>query len=108
MKPTPSHSLLPQTAAEELIVAQALALYRDSKQAAKSAPHGQFLNHAEAAVITKGWEFIRHSLQTLIQEEIHDIEKKKRRQTLSEVPNEKTAPRIPKQKHLHRRRKHKS
>ena len=58
MKPTPSHSLLPQSAAEELIVAQALALYRDSKNIADNAPHGQFLNHAEAAVINKGRELI--------------------------------------------------
>ena len=75
MKPTPSHSLLPQSAAEELIVAQALALYRDSKTIADNAPHGQFLNHAEAAVISKGRELIRTTLQTLAQEKIHDIEK---------------------------------
>jgi len=78
MKPISPSNLTPQSAAEELIVAQALALYRDSKTIADNAPHGQFLNHAEAAVITKGREFIQRSLQTLAQEKIHDIEKKKK------------------------------
>ena len=79
MNPISTPNLTPQSAAEELIVAQALALYRDSKTIAQSAPKGQFLNHAEAAIINKGREFIQHSLQTLLQEEIHDIEKKAKR-----------------------------
>ena len=65
MKPMAPSNLTPQSAAEELIVAQALALYRDSKTIADNAPHGQFLNHAEAAVITKGRELLRTTLQTL-------------------------------------------
>ena len=76
MKPISTPNLTPQSAAEELIVAQALALYRDSKNIADNAPHGQFLNHAEAAVITKGRELIRTTLQMLAQEKIHNIEKK--------------------------------
>ena len=79
MKPMFPSNLTPQSAAEELIVAQALALYRDSKTIADNAPHGQFLNHAEAAVINKEREFIQLSLQTLAQEKIHDIEKKAKR-----------------------------
>ena len=58
-------NLTPQSAAEKLIVVQALALYRDSKNIAKSAPQGQFLNHAEAAVIAKGRELLRTTFQTL-------------------------------------------
>jgi hypothetical protein len=76
MKSSSRHSLTPQTAAEELIVAQALALYRDSKAIAKNAPYGQFLNHAEAIVITKGRQFIQTTLQTIAQEEVDNVEKK--------------------------------
>jgi len=75
MTPISFPSLTPQSAAEELIVAQALALYRDSKTIADNAPHGQFLNHAEAAIINKGRELLRTTLQTLAQEKIHDIKK---------------------------------
>jgi hypothetical protein len=77
MTTTSSHSLTPESAAEELIVAQALACYRDTKKIGKNAPHGQFLNHAEAATLTKGREFMQTVLQTLAQEEIEELEKKK-------------------------------
>ena len=71
-----SPSVTPQSAAEELIVAQALACYRDMKKIGKNAPHGQFLNHAETIALAKGREFIQTALQTLAQEEIDEYEKK--------------------------------
>jgi len=42
-------------------------------------PHHKdnILNHAAAVVVTKGRELIQHFLQTLLQEEIHDIGKNK-------------------------------
>jgi len=75
MTPTSSPSLTPQSAAEELIVAQALAYYRDMKAVAKNAPCGQFLNYAETVALSKERELIRQSLETIAQEEINDSEK---------------------------------
>ena len=72
MTPPSSPSLTPRSAAEELIVAQALAYYRDMKAVAKNAPYGQFLNDAEAVALSKGRELIRQSLETIAQEEIDD------------------------------------
>ena len=70
MTTSSSSSLVPQSAAEELIVAQALAYYRDLKKVGKNAPYGHFLNHAEAAALTEGRKLIQTTLQTLAQEEI--------------------------------------
>lgn len=77
MKSLSSSSLTPPSAAEELIVAQALAYYRDLKKVGKNAPYGQFLNHTEAATLTEGRKFMTTVLQTLAQEEIDEVEKEK-------------------------------
>jgi hypothetical protein len=73
----PSRSVTVQSVAEELVVQHALTLYRDTKALAKNAAPGQFLNCAEAAIVDKGREFLKTSLQTIVQEEIDDVEKKK-------------------------------
>jgi len=78
LPPTTSFAVTPQSEAEALIVQHALALYRDTQALAKNAPHGQFLNYAEAAVVEKGREFLKTSLQTIVQEEINEVEKKKK------------------------------
>jgi hypothetical protein len=73
-----------QSEAEALLVQHTLALYRDSKTLADDAPHGQFLNVAEAAVCEKGRELLRVSLQTIVQEKVNEVEKKT---TSDSVPN---------------------
>ena len=52
------------------------AYYDELKSTAHSADYGQFLNAAEAVVMSKGHELLRQSLETLHQESIDDIEKK--------------------------------
>jgi hypothetical protein len=59
-------AIVPQSEAEALIVQHALALYRDKKTLADDAPHGQFLNVAEAAICEKAREFTRTSLQAIV------------------------------------------
>ena len=71
-----SPALTPQSEAEALVVQHALAFYRDMKRQAKNAPIGQFLNCAEAIVLTKGRELLCTSLETLAQEEVNEVEKK--------------------------------
>ena len=72
----PSPALTPQSEAEALVVQHALAFYRDMKKNAKNAPIGQFINCAEAVVLTKGRKLLCTTLQTLAQEEVNEVEKK--------------------------------
>ena len=64
---------------EALIVEQALAMYREMRDAAARAPDGQVLSVAESLAMTRGRELTRKSLETVLQEEIDDTEKKGRR-----------------------------
>src|SRR5438477_7662303 len=61
---------------EALIVAQALAMYRELRQAAASAPDGKVIDVAERLAIAQGRELTRQSVQTVLQEEARAIEKK--------------------------------
>jgi len=71
-----SSSLVAQTEGEVHFLAQALDYYRAVQRAGKEAPFGQFLNHADAAVTEKGRELLRQSLESIVQTEIDEIEKK--------------------------------
>ena len=97
-KNPPSVALTPQSASESLVVQHALALYRDTKALAKNAPHGQFLNCAEAAIVTDGRELLRTTLQTLVQEEINEIEKKTKRDSVRNAEQKKGIAESPKSK----------
>ena len=61
---------------EALIVEQALAMYREMRQAASMAPDGEVLSVAEGLVVTRGRELMRKSLQSVLQEETQASEKK--------------------------------
>ena len=61
---------------EALIVEQALAMYREMRNAAAAAPDGQVLSIAESLAIARGRELMRHSLEGVLQEEAREAEKK--------------------------------
>jgi hypothetical protein len=61
---------------EALIVEQALAMYRELRQAAADAPDGQVIDMAERLAIARGRELTRRSVQTILQEEARATEKK--------------------------------
>lgn len=61
---------------------QALAMYREMRRAAAVAPDGEALNVAESLAVTRGRELMRRSLQTVLEEETAEIEKKRAGQTL--------------------------
>jgi hypothetical protein len=63
---------------EALIVEQALAMYREVREAAAAAPDGQVLSVAESLAISRGRELTCKSLQTVLQEEAQASEKKGR------------------------------
>lgn len=61
---------------EALIVEQALAMYREMRQAAANAPDGEVISVAESLAVSRGRELTRKSLETVLQEEIDVSEKK--------------------------------
>jgi len=48
-------------------------------------PFGEFLNYAEAIAVAKGRELVKTSLQTLVQEEVNEVEKKTKRNSVEPV-----------------------
>jgi hypothetical protein len=64
--------------AEALIVEQALAMYREMEDAANAAPDGQVLAQVEQLAVTRGREFMRKSLETVLNDQAHEVEKKGR------------------------------
>jgi len=99
-QPRPRHERNEQTA-KEYFLEQCAAYFDDLRAAAKNAPHGQVLNYVEAAVIEQGQELLRQSLETLVQDEIDEIEKKSDAR-LPEMQKEKTTSRLPNENNLHR------
>jgi hypothetical protein len=61
---------------EALVVEQALAMYREMQRTARAACDGQVLAKVEQLAVTRGREFIRKSLETVLNEEAQEIEKK--------------------------------
>jgi hypothetical protein len=64
---------------EALVVEQALAMYREMQRTARAAPDGQVLAQVEQLAVTRGREFICKSLEAVLNEEAHEVEKKGRR-----------------------------
>ena len=68
--------------AKEYFIEQAAAYFDELKAAAQNAPHGQTFDHAEALATLRGRELIQQSLETILQEQIDDFEKKKKRRSV--------------------------
>jgi hypothetical protein len=64
---------------EALIVEQALAMYREMQRTANAAPDGQVLSQVEQLTLTRGREFMRKSLEAVLNEQAEEVEKKGRR-----------------------------
>lgn len=63
---------------EALIVEQALAMYREMQRTAHAAPDGQVLAQVEQLAVTRGREFMRKSLEAVVNEQAQEVEKKGR------------------------------
>ena len=61
---------------EALIVEQALAMYREMKEAADAAPDGTVFDVAESLAVARGREFTRKSLEVVLQDQAEAVEKK--------------------------------
>jgi hypothetical protein len=93
----PSRQERSEKTARDMFLEQAAAYFDDLKTTTKSVPTQKAFDTAEAFCLDKGRELIRQSLEAIIQEQIDDHEKK-RNETLSAMPTEKTAPGLPKQR----------
>ncbi len=60
------------------MVEQALAMYREMRNAAREAPDGEVLDRAEALAMARGRELTRKSLEAVLNEETQEVEKKGR------------------------------
>ena len=61
---------------EALIVEQAMAMYREMKQAADAAPDGTVFDVAESLAVARGREFTRKSLEVVLHDQAEAVEKK--------------------------------
>jgi hypothetical protein len=61
---------------EALIVEQALAMYREMRDACRAAPEGQVLARAEQLAVQRGRELTRQTLESVLNEEAQEVEKK--------------------------------
>lgn len=64
---------------EALFAEKALAMFRELRQTAKSAPDGEVLHQAELFAVREGQELIRQGLESVIQDQADEVEKKGRR-----------------------------
>jgi hypothetical protein len=64
------------SAAEALVVEQALAMYRELKERADAAPDGAVLEVAELLAVQRGRELTRKCLETVLEEQAEAVEKK--------------------------------
>lgn len=71
-------TLTVENATEALIVEQALAYARQLKRTADAAPDGQVLDRAETVTLDQGRDFLRRSLQIVLQSQAEAVEKKGR------------------------------
>ncbi len=64
------------SAEERLLAEQAVLQYRALRTACAEAPHGRVLGVAERLAVNQGRELTRHTLETALQQEAAEAEKK--------------------------------
>jgi hypothetical protein len=64
---------------EALFMEQALAMFREMREVATQAPDGEVLNEAELFATSRGRELIRKGLESVLQDQAGEVEKKGRR-----------------------------
>lgn len=64
---------------EALLVEQALAMVREMDDTANAASDGRVLREVEQLAITRGREFMRKSLEAVVNDQAEAVEKKARR-----------------------------
>ncbi len=65
--------------AEALFLEQAKAMFQELSRTADAAPDGHVLHQAEMCAMTEGRKLIRKALESTLQQQAHEVEKKGRR-----------------------------
>jgi hypothetical protein len=68
-----------ESAEEALVVEQALAMYRELNRTCQHAADGEVLNVAEQLAVQRGRELTRTTLETVLNAQAEEVEKKGRR-----------------------------
>lgn len=63
---------------EALFAEKAVAMFRELRQTANDASDGEVLHQAELFAVREGQELIRQALESVIQDQAHEVEKKGR------------------------------
>ena len=66
-------------AAEPLLLEQAAAFFDDLRSAAGNAPSGKVIDKAEHFAVVQGREWLRSSLEAIVQERIHEVEQEEKK-----------------------------
>jgi hypothetical protein len=74
-----SHLIQVENAQEALVVEQALAMYREMNCACQRAADGEVLAVAELLAVQRGRELTRKTLETVLNAQAEEVEKKGRR-----------------------------
>ena len=74
--PTPPLTLTITDPTERMIVERALVFARELQTTATASPDGRVLHNAEAFCFLQGREFLRSSLETVLQAQAEAVEKK--------------------------------
>ena len=61
---------------EALVVEQALSMYRELRTVCRAAPDGHVLDRAEQVALQRGRELTRQSLESVLNAEAQEVEKK--------------------------------
>lgn len=80
-----------ESAAEKLFLEQAKAYYRDLRAAGENAPFGKGFQRCESFAVLGGRELVRKSLELASQENIEQLEKKRKSENVSAAEHENIA-----------------
>jgi len=72
-------TIVADSEAEALFLEQAKAMFAELNRTADAAPDGHVLHQAEMCAMTQGRKLIRSALESTLQEQAHEVEKKGRR-----------------------------
>ena len=84
--PTNFHA---ETEAEALFLEQAQAYFRDLQKTANNAPDGKVLEQVEDLVLLKSRKLVQQSMELSIQEQIDQLEKKKKPRSVRNAKRKK-------------------
>ena len=74
--PMPPETLVAETPLQRLLMERALAMAKELEGAGDAAPDGRVLDELEALAVARGREFTRGALESALQRQVDELEKK--------------------------------